>query len=227
MSISVLYHGHSNLEIHSGPHVIQVDPFYNDNPLADVKAEKAHPGHILLTHAHYDHVADAESIARRTGATIVSNFEMAGYYEKKRLATSPMNHGGGADFPFGRAFLTIAFHTSSFPDGSYGGQPGGWVIQSGGKTIYHAGDTALFGDMELIGRLFCIDLACLPIGDRFTMGPAHALLAAKMLKAKAVLPIHYNTFPVIPQDPAAFAGALEKQHGIKGLPLKAGQSVEL
>ena len=116
-----------------------------------------------------------------------------------------MNHGGGMDFPFGRATYTIAFHTSSWEDGSYAGEPGGWVVETGGKTIYHAGDTALFGDMHLIGELWKIDLACLPIGDCFTMGPAHAVRAAEMLKAKAVLPIHYNTFPPIKQDPHAFA----------------------
>jgi len=227
MSVKIIYHGHSNLEIHSGSQIIQVDPFYNDNPLADVKADKANPQTILLTHAHYDHVSDTESIAKRTGAVVASNYEITSHYEKKGIKTSPMNHGGIGKFPFGTAYLSIAFHTSSFVDGSYGGQPGGWVIQTGGKTIYHAGDTALFGDMELIGRLFSIDLACLPIGDTFTMGPAHALLAAKMLRAKAVLPIHYNTWPPINQDGAAFAQELQKQHGIKGLPLKAGESTDL
>jgi L-ascorbate metabolism protein UlaG (beta-lactamase superfamily) len=227
MSVKVIYHGQSNLEIHSGPHVIQLDPFYNDNPVSDVKAEKVNPQFIFLTHAHYDHVADAESISRRTGASITSNYEITSHFEKKGCKTVPMNHGGGKDFPFGRAYMTIAFHTSSFSDGSYGGQPGGWIIQTGGKTIYHAGDTALFGDMELIGRLFSIDLACLPIGDNFTMGPHDALIAAKMLKPKSVLPIHYNTWPAIAQDGVAFARELEKQHHIKGHALKAGEGVEL
>ena len=227
MSVKIVYHGHSNLEIINGSEIIQIDPFYNDNPLSDVKADKVHPRHIFLTHAHYDHVADAESIAKRTGAVIAANYEMTVHYEKKGLKTAPMNHGGGKDFSFGRAFMTIAFHTSSFADGTYGGQPGGWIIQTGGKTIYHAGDTALFGDMELIGRLFDIDLACLPIGDGFTMGPAHALLAAKMLKAKSVMPIHYNTWPPIAQDGAAFARDLEEQHGIKGLAIQAAEIREI
>jgi L-ascorbate metabolism protein UlaG (beta-lactamase superfamily) len=226
MAVKVIYHGHSNIEIHAGGHQIQVDPFYDGNPLADVKAVKVNPQFIFLTHAHFDHTADAESIARRTGAIIASNYEITSHYEAKGLKTSPMNHGGTCTFPFGTAHLTIAFHTSSFPDGSYGGQPGGWIIQMGGRTIYHAGDTALFGDMELIGRLFSIDLACLPIGDCFTMGPQHAMMAAKMLKAKAVMPIHFNTFPQIMQDGAAFTRDLEKQHGIKGLSLVAGQSVD-
>jgi L-ascorbate metabolism protein UlaG (beta-lactamase superfamily) len=174
-----------------------------------------------------DHVADAEAIAKRTGATITSNYEICVHYEKKKLKTEPMNHGGGHDFAFGRAFLTIAFHTSSFADGTYGGQPGGWIIQTGGKTIYHAGDTALFGDMELLGRLFPIDLAILPIGDTYTMGPSHALLAAKMLKAKSVIPMHYNTFPGIAQDGPGFVRQLEKEHGIAGWALEPGEAAEL
>jgi L-ascorbate metabolism protein UlaG (beta-lactamase superfamily) len=227
MSAKIIYHGHSTIEIHSGSHIIQIDPFYNDNPAADVKADKVNPQTILLTHAHYDHVADAESISKRTGAAIASNYEITTHYERKGCKTQPMNHGGTCKFPFGEAFYSIAFHTSSFMDGTYGGQPGGWVVTTGGKTIYHAGDTALFGDMELIGRLFDIDLALLPIGDGFTMGPKHALLAAKMLRAKAVVPIHYNTWPPIAQDGGAFVMELQKQHGIKGFAMKAGESAEV
>ena len=226
MPVRVIYHGHSNLEIHSGGHRVQIDPFYDDNTLADCKAADVSPTHILLTHAHSDHSADVASIAKRTGAPIASNFEITNHYQAKKLKVVPMNHGGGMDFPFGRATYTLAFHTSSFPDGTYGGQPGGWVIETSGKVIYHAGDTALFGDMRLIGEMWPIDLACLPIGDRYTMGPAHAALAAEMLKAKAVLPIHYNTWPPINQDAKAFAKELQAK-GIKGLPLKAGESVEL
>lgn len=230
MAVRIVYHGHSNVEIHSdhGPavHRIQIDPFYDNNPLADVKAAAVNPQTILLTHAHYDHTDDAEAIARRTGAAIASNYEIACYYGDKGLKTEAMNHGGGVDFPWGRATYTLAFHTSSFPDGAYGGEPGGFVVEVGGKTIYHAGDTALFGDMRLIGDLWDIDLACLPIGDRFTMGPKHAVRAAEMLRAKAVLPVHYNTWPPIAQDPRAFARELEAR-GIRGLPLKAGEVADL
>jgi L-ascorbate metabolism protein UlaG (beta-lactamase superfamily) len=227
VSVKVIFHGQSNIEIHNGSHVIQVDPFYDHNPVCDKKASQVNPQTILVTHAHSDHSGDVESIAARTGATISSNFEICNHFQKKKLKVDPMNHGGSLAFPFGSAYMSIAFHTSSFDDGSYGGQPGGFVIQTGNKTIYHAGDTALFGDMELIGRLFQIDLACLPIGDRFTMGPAHAMLAAKMLRAKSVLPIHYNTWPLIAQDGDAFARDLQKAHAIKGHPLKAGESVDL
>ncbi len=134
-----------------------------------------------------------------------------------------MNHGGGVDFPFGRATYTLAFHTSSFPDGAYGGQPGGWVIETGGKVIYHAGDTALFGDMRLIGEMWPIDLACLPIGDRYTMGPAHAALAAEMLKAKAVLPIHYNTWDLIAQDAHEWAERVRKETKTEPVVVKPGE----
>jgi len=226
MPVRVLYHGHSNVEIHHDQHRIQFDPFYDNNDLADCKAKDVNPTHILLSHAHFDHTDDAEAIARRTGAVIAANYEIASRYEKKGLKTEAMNHGGSVKFPWGEATLTLAFHTSSFPDGSYGGEPAGWVIEIGGKTIYFAGDTALFGDMKVIGELWNIDLACLPIGDRYTMGPKHAGLAAQWLKAKAVLPIHYNTWPPIAQDPAAFAAELQAK-GIRGLPLKPGESTEL
>jgi L-ascorbate metabolism protein UlaG (beta-lactamase superfamily) len=227
MPVRLVYHGHSNLEIHSGPHRIQIDPFYDDNALADCKAAAVSPTHILLTHAHSDHSADVIPIAKRTGAPVASNFEITNYYARHKLNVVAMNHGGGVDFPFGRAIYTIAFHTSSWEDGSYAGEPGGWIVETGGKVIYHAGDTALFGDMRLIGELWNIDVACLPIGDCFTMGPAHAIRAAEMLKARAVVPIHYNTFPPIRQDPQAFARELEKRTKCKGIPLNAGETFDL
>jgi L-ascorbate metabolism protein UlaG (beta-lactamase superfamily) len=152
---------------------------------------------------------------------------MAQYLEKKGAPkVTPMNHGGCLTFPFGKVTMTIAFHTSSFEDGTYGGEPAGFIIETGGKTIYHAGDTALFSDMKLLGELYTIDLACLPIGDCFTMGPAHALKAAQFLRAKKVLPIHYNTWPPIAQDGGKFAAEL-KGLGIEGMPLKAGEALEL
>jgi L-ascorbate metabolism protein UlaG (beta-lactamase superfamily) len=227
MSVRVLFHGHANLEIHSGPHRIQIDPFYTGNPLADVPADKVHPTHILLTHAHADHVGDALAMARRSQAPVVANFEMCMVLQKRGVpAILPMNHGGSQTLPFGKVTMTIAFHTSSFADGTYGGQPAGFIVETGGKTIYHAGDTALFGDMKLLGEIFTIDLACLPIGDCFTMGPAMAVRAAQFLRAKKVLPIHYNTLPPIQQDAGKFAAQLTDV-GIQCLVLKAGEAVEL
>lgn len=233
MPIHLVYHGHSNLEIHTHSARLQIDPFYTGNALADIPAAKANPTHILLSHAHSDHVGDAVSIAKRTGAPIIANFEMAMHLQKQGApAISPMNHGGCLRFPFGKITMTLAFHTSSFEDGTYGGQPAGFILElndSGGqtRTIYFAGDTALFADMKLLAELYPIDLACLPIGDCFTMGPDHAALAAEFLRAKKVLPIHYNTFPPIQQDAAAFAKMLKERTGIDCAPLKPGQSLEL
>ena len=228
MSVEILYHGHSNLEILSGEHRIQIDPFYSGNPSADVGAETVNPTHILLSHAHGDHVGDVVAIAKRTGAAVVANYEMVLHLQKLGVPKGvPMNHGGGMDFEFGRATMTVAFHTSSFDDGTYGGEAAGWVIETGGKVIYFAGDTALFGDMKLIGELWKIDLACLPIGDKFTMGPAHAVRAAGMLKAKRVLPMHYNTFPPIAQDGGKFAAVLKGETGIVAVVMKAGERVEV
>ncbi len=226
MAVKVIYHGHSNVELHADGHRIQIDPFYDSNPLADVKSDQPDPQFIFLSHAHFDHVDDAERIAKRNGAIIVANFEMATYYESRGLKTVGMNTGGGSAFAFGRANLVQAFHTSTFPDGAAGGAPGGWILQIGGKTIYFAGDTALFGDMALFGKLWNIDLAFLPIGDHFTMGPDHALLAAEMLKASHVMPIHYNTFPPIKQDAAAFGQRLREKQ-INPVVLAAGGEFNL
>lgn len=226
MAVKVIYHGHSNVELYADGHRIQVDPFYDSNPLSDVKSDRPDPQFIFLSHAHFDHVDDAERIAKRNGAIIVANFEMATYYENRGIKTVGMNTGGGSAFAFGRANLVQAFHTSTFPDGTAGGAPGGWILHIGGKTIYFAGDTALFGDMALFGKLWNIDLAFLPIGDQFTMGPDHALLAAEMLKASHVMPIHYNTFPPIKQDATAFGQRLREKQ-INPVVLAAGQEFNL
>lgn len=226
MPVKIIYHGHSNLEIHSDVHRLQFDPFYDQNPISDVRSDSADPTYILLSHAHFDHTDDAVRIARRTGATVLANFEMSEYYAKRQVKAVGMNIGGGGNFPFGRASMTFAIHTSTFPDGSPGGVPAGWVVEIGGKVIYFAGDTALFGDMALIGKLWSIDLACLPIGDFYTMGPREALMAADMLKARHVLPIHYNTYPPITQDGEAFGKQLA-QKGIAPVVLKPGGTFAL
>ncbi len=226
MAVKIIYHGHACLELHAGEHRVQLDPFYDQNPIADVKSSQVNPQYILLSHAHFDHVDDAPRIAQRTGATIVANFEMSQYYARQGLQTVGMNIGGGMALPFGRATMTFAIHTSTFQDGTPGGVPGGWLVNLGARNIYFAGDTALFGDMALLGRLWKIDLACLPIGDCYTMGPEHAAVAAEMLKARCVLPIHYNTFPLIKQDAAAFGRAL-RQKDIQPVLLKPGESFEL
>jgi L-ascorbate metabolism protein UlaG (beta-lactamase superfamily) len=230
MPHTLRYHGHSTLEIHTGPHRILFDPFLSSHPLATVKPDALSPTCIFLSHAHWDHTEDVIPLAKRTGCPVVCCFEMAQYLEKQGIKTAVgMNHGGGKTFPFGRATMTVAFHTSSWPDGTPGGQPAGWILQlqNPAKTLYFAGDTALFGDMKLLGELFPIDLACLPIGDNFTMGPAHAIKAAQFLNAKSVLPLHYNTWPPITQDPQKFATDLQSKTNIKAHPLKPGESIEL
>jgi L-ascorbate metabolism protein UlaG (beta-lactamase superfamily) len=231
MPVRIIYHGHANVEIHAGPHRLQIDPFYTGNTLADIDHTRVNPTCILLTHAHADHVGDTLAIVKRTNAPIIANFEMCNYLSKHGASNVlPMNHGGSVALPGGtpeeRATMTIAFHSSTFQDGTYGGQPAGFIIQVAGKTIYHAGDTALFGDMRLLGEMFSIDLACIPIGDCFTMNSFAAVKAAQFLRTKKVLPIHYNTFPPIQQDPGTYLSELNTL-GIQGIALKPGQFLEL
>jgi L-ascorbate metabolism protein UlaG (beta-lactamase superfamily) len=200
--MKITFLGHASLYIELSAHTILVDPFITGNDKAKdiINVEDLHPQFILVTHAHQDHILDVEHIARKTGATIVSNFEIASYYSAKGFTTHPMNHGGKWEFPFGTVRYTNAIHTSSFPDGTYGGQPGGFVIDTGTKSLYIAGDTALTMDMKLIPLQYTLDLAILPIGDNFTMGVADAVLASGFLECKQVLGYHYDTFGYIEID---------------------------
>lgn len=184
-----------------GTHIL-VDPFITGNDLAKDKIdiETLQADYILLTHAHSDHILDAEAIAKRTGAVIVSNFEITSHYEAKGIEVHPMNHGGSWKFEFGKVKYVAAIHTSSFPDGSYGGQPGGFVIEGEHKNIYIAGDTALMMDMKLIPLYIKLDLAILPIGDNFTMGVDDAIIASDFVQCDKVLGVHYDTFSYIEID---------------------------
>lgn len=224
--MKLTYLGHSGFSLELEGAQVLIDPFITGNPLAVHQPESFSPSHIILTHAHGDHVGDTESIARRSNAEIISSFEIINYFAAKDLNGHGMNPGGGFDFPFGRVTFTPAWHSSSFPDGTYGGMPMGVVIQATGKRLYHAGDTALFSDMALIGRKG-LDAALLPIGDNFTMGPEDALEAIKLLKPKVVIPIHYNTFELIEQDASAFKAAVEAQSQAKCVILKAGEDYAL
>ncbi|MBU5265575.1 metal-dependent hydrolase [Virgibacillus proomii] len=207
--MKVSYHGHSVVQVQTDTHQILIDPFISGNEACDLDTDKVQPDYILLTHGHNDHVGDTITIAERTKATIVAPNELAVYLGTKGLQIHPMHIGGKHTFDFGTVKFTQAFHGSAFTeeDGStvYTGMPAGILLTIEGKTIYHAGDTGLFSDLKLIGEMNEIDLAFLPIGDNFTMGPEDALIAAKWVKAKTVVPIHYNTFPVIEQDAEAFA----------------------
>jgi L-ascorbate metabolism protein UlaG (beta-lactamase superfamily) len=219
--------GHSCLLFESGGANVLIDPFLTGNPLAATKAAEVPADFILVSHGHGDHVGDAVAIARRTGATVIANYEIAGWFEKQGVKAHGMQHGGGFDFPFGRVKLTLAFHGSMLPDGSNGGNPCGFLLTfKDGKKVYDAADTGLFGDMRLIGDEK-LDLATLPIGDNFTMGPADALKAVAMLRPQRVVPIHYNTFPVIKQDPAAWAELVRQERIAEPVVLKPGDWMEV
>jgi L-ascorbate metabolism protein UlaG (beta-lactamase superfamily) len=225
--VEITYHGHSCFSIVVGGTRLLIDPFLGGNPLADVSPDEVEADYILLSHGHSDHVGDTVEIAKRTGATTISNFEIQGWLERQGIEKShPLHIGGGFDFPFGRVKLTIAHHGSVLPDGSYGGSPAGFLLALEGKKIYHACDTGLFYDMKLIGEEG-LDLAILPIGDNFTMGPDDALRAVKLLEPKLVIPIHYDTFEVIRQDPDAFAARVEAETSAKCRVLNPGDTLRL
>lgn len=223
--IRITWHGHATVSLEAGGHTLLIDPFLTDNPSAITTAASLEPDFVLLTHGHADHVADAADILRRTGALLISTPEITGWFEAQGVGNShAMNIGGFTDFPFGRLKLTPAWHSNSLPDGSYGGMPTGLLLELDGRRVYHAGDTALFSDMKLIGE-GGLDLAFLPIGSNFTMGPAEALQAVKLLNARSVVPIHFNTFPAIEQDAAAFARQVE-QNGARCLLPQPGEPFE-
>ena len=223
------FFGHSACEIRDGDTRLLIDPFLTGNPLATVKPETLNPTAILLSHAHNDHIGDALSIAKRSGAIIVANFEIAEWLAKQGVETHGLSIGGGFTFPWGWVKLTPAWHGSTYEDeqGNFItlGMPAGLLVRVGGKLLYHAGDTGLFGDMALIGRAG-LDLALLPIGDNYTMGPDDALEAVKLLHPRAVVPIHYNTFPVIRQDPDAWSRRVETETGARPVVLQPGHALE-
>lgn len=213
MSVTLTYYGHATFGVDVDGTKLIIDPFLApNNPVApsDATAESISADFMLITHGHGDHIADAVAIAQRTACQVITNFEIGEWLMAQGVENVHQMHIGGAfNFPFGRLKLTIAHHGSALPDGSYGGNPSGILINfNDGTDIYFAGDTALTYDMRLIGEAGGVDLAALPIGDNFTMGPEDAVMAAQFVRAKKVVPIHYNTFPPIEQDPAVFAQML-------------------
>jgi L-ascorbate metabolism protein UlaG (beta-lactamase superfamily) len=224
--LRLTHFGHAAFLLDSGSHRIIIDPFLEGNPLAKIKPAAIKVDAVLVTHGHGDHLGDAVEIAKRNGAPIVAPFELVNYCQRQGAAGHPMHIGGSHEFPFGRVKLTIAHHGSCAPDGTYTGNPCGFVVRMGGKTVYHAGDTGLFLDMKLIGELNPLDLAILPIGDNFTMGLEDALRAAELLRPKKVIPMHYDTFDLIKSDAGQFVREMKKR-GIEAICPPLNEAVEL
>ena len=228
MAIDLKWLGHGTWLINSGEHSILLDPFLDDSPTAPVKAADINATHILVSHGHFDHVADVAPIANRTGATVVAIYEIAEWFSNQHKVenTLGMNLGGTIQLPFGSVKMTPALHSSQLPDGSYGGAPAGFLLTLNGSRIYFACDTALFSDMQLIGK-DGIDLAVLPIGDHFTMGPEDSLTAIKLISPKQVAPAHYNTWPPIEQDGAAWAKRVQEETTAIPHVLTPGDTIQL
>jgi L-ascorbate metabolism protein UlaG (beta-lactamase superfamily) len=229
MSITVTYYGQACVRL-AGPNgAVLIDPFLDENPLAAVKSNQVECDAIGVTHGHQDHLGDAVKIAKRTGAVVFTTSELARFLQGEGVATQAMHIGGSRRFPFGEAKLVAALH-----GGSVSGAPGslmclpcGIVVRAGGFSVYHAGDTALTMEMELLGRYDQIDLALLPIGDNYTMGPVDAVHAVEMIHPRVVIPIHYNTFPLIQQDPREFKRMVEEKTRARCVILAPGESYTL
>jgi len=227
MTTTLTWYGHAALGLETGGKKLLVDPYFSGNPAASTTADQVAADYILVTHGHGDHLGDTASIAKRSGATVIANGEIARWLGKQELTTRSQSIGGGYSYPFGYLKLTLAFHGSSLPDGSYGGNPVGFLLTTvEGPKIYIAGDTGLFGDMKLIGEEG-IDLAVLPIGDNYTMGPQDALRAVKLLNPRHVIPYHYNTWDLIVQAADQWAARVAAETQAQVHVLKPGESFSL
>ncbi|HPF38003.1 MAG TPA: metal-dependent hydrolase [Phycisphaerae bacterium] len=220
MSVKMTFLGHAGFLFDDGTHQVAIDPWLTGNPVATMKPADVKVGHIVVTHGHGDHFGDVEAIAKENSATVYCAYEVMEYLNEKGYEkVQPGNTGGKLVGDFGWVAFTQAFHSSSF-NGRYMGQPMGAVLHMGGRTIYHCGDTGIFGDMKLLGEIYKPDVALIPVGDRFTMGPELGKMAAEMIGAKVAIPIHYKTFPgMLADDISAFAPA-----GIEVRPLAPGES---
>ena len=228
MSIELTWLGHASWKIVTGDHTILIDPFLNESPTAPVKSAEVEADHILVSHGHFDHVADVAEIANRCDSMVVAIFEIALWFAENHSVkqTTGMNIGGSLSLPFGSIKMTPAIHSSQLPDGSSGGVAGGFLVMIDGRTIYFACDTALFSDMQLIGEKG-IDVAVLPIGDLFTMGPKDSVTATKYLDPKQVVPCHYNTWPPIEQDAASWAEMVKAETTAEPIVLQPGETHQI
>ncbi len=227
MTTKLTFLGHSAFQIQTRNSTILIDPFLTGNPTASTTADEISADVIIVSHGHGDHVGDTISVAKRTGALVIANHEIVTWLQKQGLTnTHDMHIGGSHRFDFGTVKLTIAHHGSMLPDGSYGGNPAGILLKTDDGTIYHAADTGLFYDMQLIGDEG-VRVAILPIGDNYTMGPEDAVRATKLLRPEIVIPAHFNTFPVIEQDAEAWAELTRQQTSAKPAILQPGESLEI
>ncbi|MCH9656426.1 MAG: metal-dependent hydrolase [Planctomycetes bacterium] len=227
MGTKITWLGHSTFQIESAGKTILLDPFFTGNPSASISASEATADAIIVSHGHGDHVGDTVEIAKRTHALVIANYEIIEWMGKQGVENVHPQHIGGAHkYDFGTVKLTIAHHGSMLPDGSNGGSPCGILLKLEEGTIYFAADTGLFSDMRLIGEEG-VDLAILPIGDNFTMGPDDSIKATKMIAPKRVMPMHYNTWPLIEQDAAAWADQIRNQTSAEPVVLEPGDSFQL
>lgn len=224
--MKLTWHGHGTWLIETGEHRILLDPFFDDNPSATVKAEEVEADFVLVSHGHFDHVADAASITNRSGATLIAIYEIAEWFNKNHAVekTIGMNIGGSIELPFGQVKMTMAQHSSQLPDGSDGGVAAGFIVLAEEKSVYFACDTGLFSDMQLYRG---VDVAVLPIGDLFTMGPEDSIKAIKLIDPKQVLPAHYGTWPPIEQDAEAWAKSVRNSTTASPTLLEPGQSLDV
>ncbi len=227
--VKITWLGHS-VFLFEAEKKLLIDPFISGNPLAPCSPEELNPDIIAVTHGHRDHLGDTIEIGKRTGCRIISVHEVANYIKSKGVFAEGMGKGGTVNVEGIKLTMTDALHSSSIDASGFsfdGGSPAGFIIRINDHSIYHAGDTGVFGDMQLIGELYEPELALLPIGDKFTMGIKEATKAVELIQPKIVVPMHYNTFDVISQDPLKFKQAVESKTNTKVIIMQPGQSIEL
>jgi L-ascorbate metabolism protein UlaG (beta-lactamase superfamily) len=218
MGITVTFLGHAGFLLSDGTHTVAIDPFLTDNPVATMTPQEISCQAIVLTHGHADHLGDTVSIAKANNATVFAAFEIVEYMGEQGIAGEPGNPGGKIATDFGWVAFTQAFHSSSY-NGRYMGMPCGVIVNLGGTTVYHLGDTTIFGDMKLLGEIYRPDITMVPIGDRFTMGPELATRATELIKPKVAIPMHYKTWPLLGQDAKGFT-----PKGVKVREMAPGES---